>query len=375
MFWCECIIVGFAFWICVDVACAIHITIVTHKYTSEQIHHHCHTVLPALTLLAILPLQLDCSHAHTQEHGTLTHPRNELGIRKSWGGLAATHTMSYYCEDEDITDPGKIALKILRGRKRGPEAPQRVRDVRCRQEEAWQNMGVAWVSANDRSQLQSASSPLDGLQAKMWGICQWLCNQSTHSSPQVWIWREWIGGKDHWTHDCIHTNRRIPAWTAGKSQRLQADRRTCRGETFWSHSLRSTGNSETHKHTTEQCGPSRPKEDVQQRGDTKSDGKQHREAGKGSRRRDRRFHDLQPAASYTSDEDSTEPYDCIRISSVRSEVFTTLDAICPRKKGMRKIKLKVDTGAAGNTLPLRTCKQMYKTLPLGHNSRCTRHSP
>ena len=23
--------------------------------------------------------------------------------------------MSYYCEDEDITDPGKIALKILRG--------------------------------------------------------------------------------------------------------------------------------------------------------------------------------------------------------------------------------------------------------------------
>ena len=30
---------------------------------------------------------------------------------------------------------------------------------------------------------------------------------------------------------------------------------------------------------------------------------------------------------------------------------------------MRKIKLKVDTGAAGNTFPLRTYKQMYKTLP------------
>ena len=119
-------------------------------------------------------------------------------------------------------------------------------------------MGVVWVSAKDKSQLQSASSPLDGLQAKKWGICRWLCNQSTHSSPQVWIWREWIGGKDHWTHDCIHTNRSIPAWTAGKSQRLQADRRTCRGETFWSHSRRLTWNSETHKHTTEQCGPSRP---------------------------------------------------------------------------------------------------------------------
>ena len=104
--------------------------------------------------------------------------------------------------------------------------------------------------------------------------------------------------------------------------------------------------------------------DVQQRGDTKSDGKQHRDAGKGSRRRDRRFHNLEPAASYTSEEDSTEPYDCIRISSLRNEVFTTLDVICPRKKSMRKIKLKVDTGAAGNTLPLWTYKQMYKTLPL-----------
>ena len=76
-------------------------------------------------------------------------------------------------------------------------------------------------------------------------------------------------------------------------------------------------------------GTNCPKEDVQQRGDTKSDGKQHRDAGKGSCRRDRRFHDLEPAASYTSEEDSTEPYDCIRISSIRNEVFTTLDVICP----------------------------------------------
>ena len=56
-------------------------------------------------------------------------------------------------------------------------------------------------------------------------------------------------------------------------------------------------------------GTNRPKEDGKQRGDTKSDGKQHRDAVKGSRRRDRRFHDLEPAASYTSEEDSTEPYD------------------------------------------------------------------
>ena len=168
-------------------------------------------------------------------------------------------TVSYYCENEDITDPGKIALKILRGI--GNESLKRLNASGMSDEDQKRpdkNMGVVWVSAKDKSQLQSASSPLDGLQAKKWGICQWLCNQSTLSSLQVWIWREWIGGKDHWTHDCIHTNRSIPAWTAGKSQRLQADRRTCRGETFWSHSRRSTWNSETHKHTTEQCGPSRP---------------------------------------------------------------------------------------------------------------------
>ena len=60
--------------------------------------------IPALTLIAVLPLQSHCSHysrivritvalfAHTQEHGTLTHPRNELVIRKSRGSLAAIQT-------------------------------------------------------------------------------------------------------------------------------------------------------------------------------------------------------------------------------------------------------------------------------------------
>ena len=125
MFWCECIIVGYAFWICVDVACAIHITIVTHKPTSKQIHHHCHTVLPALTLLAILPLQLHCSHTHTQEHGTLTHPRNELGIRKSWGGLAAIQTnYAILLWRWGHHRSRQNSSKNPQGdRKRGPEAP------------------------------------------------------------------------------------------------------------------------------------------------------------------------------------------------------------------------------------------------------------
>ena len=89
-------------------------------------------------------------------------------------------------------------------------------------------------------------------------------------------------------------------------------------------------------------GANRPKEDRKLRDD------------RGGRWKDRRFHDLEPAASYSSEEHATEPCDCICMgtSSVRNEVFTTLDVLCPREKGVRKIKLKVNTGAAGNTLPL-----------------------
>ena len=55
-------------------------------------------------------------------------------------------------------------------------------------------------------------------------------------------------------------------------------------------------------------------------------------------------------------------YDCIQISSqtIRKEVFTELNVLVPGKENTGdKIRLKVDTGAAGNTLPLRTIKQMY----------------
>ena len=48
------------------------------------------------------------------------------------------------------------------------------------------------------------------------------------------------------------------------------------------------------------------------------------------------------------------------LASVMSEVFTTLDIQPPGLPGSGyTLKLKVDTGACGNTLPLRTYKQMY----------------
>ena len=63
-----------------------------------------------------------------------------------------------------------------------------------------------------------------------------------------------------------------------------------------------------------------------------------------------------------SDEEKVSMYDCIQISSqtIRKEVFTELNVLVPGKENTGdKIRLKIDTGAAGNTLPLRTIKQMY----------------
>ena len=65
-----------------------------------------------------------------------------------------------------------------------------------------------------------------------------------------------------------------------------------------------------------------------------------------------------------------EVFDTIEMSNtevhsiVQKEAFSTLDVMhdSPRVQGM--IKLKVDTGADGNTLPLRTYQQMFKDFPL-----------
>ena len=43
----------------------------------------------------------------------------------------------------------------------------------------------------------------------------------------------------------------------------------------------------------------------------------------------------------------------------RTEAFASLDIILPNRKGVHELKIKVDTGAEGNTLPLRTFQQMF----------------
>ena len=70
--------------------------------------------------------------------------------------------------------------------------------------------------------------------------------------------------------------------------------------------------------------------------------------------------------SFQSDDDNfTTQFDSITISTLnfqpvnRKEAYTNIDVICPHLRGKHKLKLKVDTGAEGNTLPVRTVRQMY----------------
>lgn len=67
------------------------------------------------------------------------------------------------------------------------------------------------------------------------------------------------------------------------------------------------------------------------------------------------------AMPYT-DEDGYE-FHAITISALshrdNSEAFTNVHVICPNKTGKHRLSLKIDTGAGGNTLPLRTMRQMY----------------
>ena len=48
-----------------------------------------------------------------------------------------------------------------------------------------------------------------------------------------------------------------------------------------------------------------------------------------------------------------------RKKSSRSEAFATLDVMLPNRKGVHELKIKVDTGAEGNTLLLCTFQQMF----------------
>ena len=97
-------------------------------------------------------------------------------------------------------------------------------------------------------------------------------------------------------------------------------------------------------------------------------------AGKGSRRRDRRFHDLEPAASYTSEEAlSTVTAYAYPVYATRFSQHWMLSALekraCARSNSRSTLELRETHSPLGHT------SRCTRHSPLGHTSRCTRHSP
>ena len=72
----------------------------------------------------------------------------------------------------------------------------------------------------------------------------------------------------------------------------------------------------------------------------------------------KKMHDMASESEDTSDDDNIE-HDTINIFSIRSEVFTTMDVVAPGKTGKTPLKLKIGTGASGNTLTLQTFRNLY----------------
>ena len=145
----------------------------------------------------------------------------------------------------------------------------------------------------------------------------------TAATPVEAFQRELLGkAKGYKLTDALAEGRRFEAILAGR-QEIQK------------HTSTPLNNVDQVGQACGNCGRSRsPSADNKQCGDTKSDGEQHGDTGRGSRWSDWRFHDLEPAASYTSEEDSTLHWALgrIRVSRVLNEVFTASDAIYPRKR-------------------------------------------
>ena len=119
----------------------------------------------------------------------------------------------------------------------------------------------------------------------------------------------------------------------------------------------------------------RPKEEGKQGGDTKSDGKQHRDAGKGSRRRDRRFHDLEPAASFPSEKTPLSPMTAYAYPAYAARFSQHWMLLALGKRAYARSNSRWTLELRGTHSPLGHTSRCTRHSPSGHTSRCTRHSP
>ena len=166
------------------------------------------------------------------------------------------------------------------------------------------------------------------------------------------------GATGHWAKKCrggrrANADRHTDRWRSpSQGRRANADRQTDR---WHSPSQGRRANAERWYSPSQRRG--RPEPD--------------RTGGRGRRRtRGRRHH--QPRAmdhmsEHSGDErqeqSSIEFYD-IKVSDICTQddgkgIITTIDVVLPRKQGQHKLRLKVDSGAEGNTIPIRVIKTMY----------------
>ena len=119
----------------------------------------------------------------------------------------------------------------------------------------------------------------------------------------------------------------------------------CGKKNHWAKVCQSK--SVIHKHGTQQG----PKRGTQQ-------GPKHGTQQRGHHQKSHHMHEMQAM----TDEFDTFTFNNVQISSVRSnrdEAFVTVNVKPHSRPGVHNLILKVDTGAQGNTLPLRTYRQMF----------------
>ena len=122
-------------------------------------------------------------------------------------------------------------------------------------------------------------------------------------------------------------------------------------------------------HFKNMCRNSKPQNQNQQHQRQRSKSRR-----RGNRRKQRQFktktHEVNIPDDESSSASETEVFDAIDIADVtlhsimKKEAFTMLDMHHAKTNVSGKLKLKIDTGAGGNTLPLRTFKQMFKDKPV-----------
>ena len=128
--------------------------------------------------------------------------------------------ISVYCEDEEITDDRKKALKILRGI--GDEGTRRLQ-VSGLSEEDKRKPDKLWEFFE--SQLKpkiNFSPPLasDGVSAtRGWNSGRFHL-AGAHSGDEVWIRPNRDGREVDRTDNSIHSTWGLPTWSAGEGERI-----------------------------------------------------------------------------------------------------------------------------------------------------------